>query len=171
MFVFCNVGRRKSGKTHLTKQLLNKLKKKGYTDFLIYDPNGEYTEFYTGELLPIKDFLKKAVEVKDTIVVFEEATIFFRHAPDEEVLNLCVRSRHRKGEKGLGNFIIFNFHSLRSVPLYILDHLDVIQIKKTNDNTANVKTKFKDFPEVWGAFLMAQNSKEPYFTAVHSFYL
>ena len=172
MLVIINVGRRKSGKTFLTRNLLQGLRAKGYSDFACYDPNNEYLDYNSLRELPkMKDFNEAAAEkYTDTVIVYEEATIFFRHAADEDVLNLCVRSRHRKGSKGLGNLLIFNFHSLRSVPLYILDHVDYMNIKKTNDNPKNIEVKFKDYPIIFDKYLAAKISKDLHVTETVDFY-
>ena len=105
----------------------------------------------------IKSFITSAKQKRETCIVFEEATIFFSHAGStEEIKTILVQKRHTK------NLIIFNFHSLRQVPLYILDFCDLLIIGKTIDNKKNIEDKFKDFQEIWQAFNMVADSPDKY---------
>jgi Cdc6-like AAA superfamily ATPase len=127
----------------------------------IFDVNNEekYRTFKNtwNKDVNIKSFITSAKQKRETCIVFEEATIFFSHAGStEEIKTILVQKRHTK------NLIIFNFHSLRQVPLYILDFCDLLIIGKTIDNKKNIEDKFKDFQEIWQAFNMVADSPNKY---------
>lgn len=123
----------------MAKKIISELRK----PFFVYDVNNEYG---TGKTLPtISEFLSLVCDetkVKNSVILFEEATIFFNHSKSEKVTNLLVRKRHTR------NCIIFLFHSLADVPPYILRLIDFIILFATNDNPGVIERKFKDFPEI-----------------------
>ena len=147
-----NVGGTGSGKTTNTKSILSTLNR---MPKFIYDVNNEYN---TGQpLVNFETFLAQANNKKCTVIVFEEATIFFSHSSaGKDIKELLVRKRHSK------NIIVLNFHSLRQVPLFILDFTDFIYLFNTKDNPANIEAKFKDYPEIYSAFLSVKAEKIPY---------
>ena len=154
------IGRRKTGKTTLTKRLLEKSKLKK----VIYDINQEYKDFYDKPFVDFNVFLDKIVELKNSHIVIEEATIFFRQRSQaEQMINLLVRARHT------GNIIQLNFHSFKSVPKDIYNLLDYVTILKTNDSLKDVKDKF-DNKDIIKAFEEARESKNPYFNKTVSLY-
>jgi hypothetical protein len=90
--------------------------------------------------------LKLAYNKKNSVSVIEEATIFFKSAAKQQQLqSLLVRSRHQN------NFIFLCFHSLRSVPTWILDLTDALRLSKTND-TLQVLHKFDGLDKIEEAF-------------------
>lgn len=128
---------------------------------IIFDVNNEekYKSFKNlwDKNLDFESFVKKATTFKNSCIVFEEATIFFSHAGSTtDIKKLLVQKRHTK------NLLIFNFHSLRNVPLFILDFCDLLVLGKTNDNRKNIETKFKDFTEIYQAFQLAQADQNKY---------
>lgn len=149
-----NVGSTGSGKTTVTKGLLREIPLKKF----IFDVNNEYREFGSqAVLMPMKNFLNEAKTKKDTCIVFEEATIFFRHSgTSEETYYLLVQKRHTN------NIIIFNFHSLRQVPLYILDFCNYMYLLNTNDNPKNIEEKFGENEKIIQAFRKIHSEKKPY---------
>lgn len=152
---FCIIGMTGTGKTTEAKKLLQSF---AISDKLIYDINGEYSEYSQGKLLSIQEFIKKASSVNNSIILFEESTIFFSNrGRSEEVIDILVRKRHTN------NIPIFIFHSIRSVPKYILELIDYFYIKKTNDNYSDVKKLFKRSAD----FILEETEKgykeNPYF--------
>jgi Cdc6-like AAA superfamily ATPase len=128
---------------------------------IIFDVNNEekYKPFKNlwNKDFSFENFVRNATERKGTCIVFEEATIFFSHAgATTDIKKLLVQKRHTK------NLLIFNFHSLRQVPLFILDFCDLLVLGKTNDNRKNIETKFKDFTEIYQAFNEAQADQNKY---------
>lgn len=131
------IGKRHTGKTTFSKELLSKSK----LPKVIYDVNNEYSQFYNEPFQDFNDFMEKVVNLKGHYLLFEEATIFFNpRARVEEMINLLVRARHTQ------NVIQLNFHSFASVPNNIKDMIDYITIFKTNDNEKVVQSKIdKDY--------------------------
>lgn len=153
---FCIIGMTGTGKTTEAKNLLKSFPN---SNKLIYDINSEYPEFTNGEKLPtIQEFIKKASLANNSIILFEEATIFFSNKKRfEDLVDLLVRKRHTN------NIIIFVFHYIAAVPKDIKTMIDFFYIKKTNDDFQDVKKKFKNSAE-WILKQIEEGSKEnPYF--------
>lgn len=149
-----NVGATGTGKSTQTKELLMQSSQPEF----IYDVNGEYKD-YKGAVsnLNFKDFLERAKEKRNTTIVFEEATIFFKQqGSSEDMLNLLVRKRHTN------NLIILNFHSLRKVPLDILDFANYMIIRKTNDLDSVISKKYEEHIEIWEAYKEVKESENQY---------
>lgn len=151
------VGATGTGKTTTVVNILNEID----IQKCIFDVNNEekYKPFKNtwDKDFNFENFIKKATELKNTCIVFEEATIFFSHSgATTDIKKLLVQKRHTK------NLLIFNFHSLRQVPLFILDFCDVLVLGKTVDNKKNIETKFKDFTEIYEAFQQAQADENKY---------
>jgi SpoVK/Ycf46/Vps4 family AAA+-type ATPase len=148
------IGMTGTGKTTEVKNVLKKFpERKKY----IYDVNNEYSD---SDLPTLVEFLEKAKQVRDSIIVFEEATIFFSNrGRSEQVIDLLVRKRHTN------NIIVFVFHSIRSVPTYIFEMSDHVYLKRTNDTAARVKKSF-DSDKLLEVFeVVEKNSKlDPYYT-------
>jgi len=154
------VGRTKTGKTTLTKELLQGFDK---SRVFVYDVNNEYKEFRRGALPKFSDFLNNLTRkdargelvTRKSALVFEEATIFLRHnTQSEQITELLTTKRHTE------NFIILNFHSLRKLPVYILDMLDYVIIKKTNDNPKFIEQKFGDWSDIFEAWQQVNNQQD-----------
>lgn len=144
------IGATGTGKTTVCKKMLQLSGKEPF----IYDVNNEYG---SNKLIKINDFLQIATEKKNSFILFEEATIFFSHAGrTDEIMNLLVRKRHTQ------NVICLVFHSLRSMPLYILDMIDLIILFKTVENKGVIEKKYKDELEIIEAFNYINNSQNKY---------
>lgn len=130
MKAFLIVGMTGTGKTTEVKKLLSSFSGLKY----IYDLNIEYTEYQKRNLPTIENFLIEVKKTSNSIVVFEEATIFFSsRGYVKEVVDLLVRKRHSK------NIYIFVFHSIRSIPSYIFELIDFFGIKQTNDTLTRIQ--------------------------------
>lgn len=140
-----------TGKTTLVKKLIANHKK----NRLIYDVNNEYNFPY----VEMDEFLEKAKRVKDHLIVFEEATIFFSTSGGEKsVREILVRKRHTN------NILIFNFHSLSQIPLYILMFCNYLFIKKSNDQISQIERKYKGNAKIFRAYAKVYNSPDQYAT-------
>jgi len=148
------VGNTGTGKTTEAKKLLSSIQMKKY----IYDVNNEYREYDKQAVFPnFKIFLSNAKMMRDTVIMFEEATIFLTHASSSEsIRDMLVRKRHTN------NIIIFNFHALRQVPLYLLDFCNYLIIGKTNDIPDKMRTKFDSFTDIVDAFNRVNESDNKY---------
>lgn len=129
------VGQRGSGKTTLAKKLVSQVHPDA---LLINDPSGQYQDVYQKPSLDFEDFTDLCTKVTDSVILYEEATIFVGHSRNPDVVNFCVRSRHTK------NTIYFVFHSLRTVPRYIFDLSNRVILFKTKDTEKLVLENFDD---------------------------
>lgn len=140
-----------SGKTTLVKKYIATSKRKK----LIYDVNNEYGYPY----VKMDDFLRSAIKAENSLIVFEEATIFFRTSGvDNELREMLVRKRHTN------NVFLFNFHSLSQVPLEILMFCDYFIIKKTNDQISQMERKYRGNLPIFKAFQEVHNSPNRFAT-------
>ena len=156
-FASIMIGRRGTGKTTLSKQLMDQRPKKMPT--LIYDINNEYYDYYPEELVDFDVFLEKLRDerIRHHYILIEEATIFFNTQSNfYEMKNILVRARHT------GNIIQLNFHSFASVPRGIYNLLDYVTVFKTNDSLKNVTDRF-DHPNVIKAYQDAIASPDMHF--------
>lgn len=143
------VGARGMGKTSTVRELLTHVHPDAR---LVYDVNGEYKDLFTYPLMTFDQFNKKANQVQNAFIVFEEATIFLNNRGNNmDVTEMLVRARHTN------NTILFVFHSFRSVPRYLFDLLDYVIILKTNDNPDIIEQKFES-PEFTAAFMEIKNA-------------
>ncbi len=138
---YCIIAQTGEGKSTLARQLTaNK-------PLLVFDVNGEYQDLPTdlnqsrcrfyGE---VKDFIKIATNKHGgTYCLLEEATGFFHGRSEEETRRFVIGKRHPV-EKG-GRNIIFLFHTVQSVPPFVLDTADFIILGKTGDDISAVKKK------------------------------
>jgi hypothetical protein len=156
-----NVGATKTGKTTATKELLSNFNN---SNLYIYDVNNEYRDFYKGSFLKFDEFLNKVKSLKNSIIVFEEATIFFTHKNCNQIItDMIVRKRHTN------NIIILNFHSMRKVPMYIFDLTDYIILRKTNDNQSFISSKFGE-GNILNSFVSVQENESRYYSETIDLY-
>lgn len=153
MITIVNVGKKKTGKTTLTKGILNSFP----GDKFIYDINNEYKEYGSSAVFPKwQTFLEQAVKKKKTCIVFEEAFIFLKHqSSTEEISELLVRNRHTE------NLIILNFHAIRQVPLFIWEFVNYLNLKKTNDKQKWMETNYRD-TDILAAYNSVKASENPF---------
>jgi len=154
------VGRRRTGKTTFARNLLNSSKKDKY----IYDINQEFTDIYKEPFEDFESFMNRVVTLKNSHILFEEATIFFDTRSNfQQMKNLLVRARHTN------NTIQLNFHSFKSVPKNIYNLLDYVVIFKTNDTEKDVKEKF-DHPELVKYYHECKKSENDFINKTISLY-
>lgn len=135
-----------SGKSTLVKTLTRPVER---ARLFINDINAEY--FPDRPYVSTKQFLQLAVKLRESVIVFEEATIFFSNrGSNEQMRELLVRKRHAQ------NVIFLIFHSVRTVPLYIYDLCNAAFVFRTNDAATFVESRF-EHPGFYAGWLKAQN--------------
>ncbi len=161
------------GKSYLTKEILFKFQKdkmgKQRPNY-IFDINREHRQFkneinqhFRGGV-GINEFLEFVVSkdekgfnlVRNSNVVFEEATAFFSQekGTNLKLIDLLSRRFHTQ------NLNLLLFHSLRKVPLDILEFTDFFFLFRTKDMLNGVQRKFKDYPNVVECFCDIQQKTE-----------
>lgn len=145
------IGMRGEGKSTMAKKLIRKSGKIP----LIYDVQHEHENGIPAETITIKEFIQKASEAMDSVIVFEEATIFFNNkggGSDENMRRILIGSRHRR------NTIILLFHSIRSVPAEIMDFISYYILFKTADRLSLIRKKYEE-SQLLDDFLLLQDAK------------
>ena len=124
------IGRQGSGKTPITKQLMEK---SGYQNKVVFDYRGEYGE----DVTVYKTFAgikPKLPYLRGCFIVIEEATAFVNSFKSLELTDLMVGIQHNK------NICVWIFHSLADTPPFILRLARYIILLPTNDDPEKVKT-------------------------------
>jgi ABC-type dipeptide/oligopeptide/nickel transport system ATPase component len=149
------IGATGTGKTTKIKHYLSLIPNKKAIQ--IYDINNEYKEFYNKPLEDFEVFIDRQTRTKKAVMVFEEATIFLSNRTcNRQLVDLLVRKRHT------GNYIFLCFHSLRSLPKYVLDLCNYITIFHTNDSIGFVESTFKN-DKLTEGFLQVQRSPNKHY--------
>lgn len=113
----------------------------------IYDVNNEHYKNENYKLPLPEDFVRKVENEQNCIIVFEEATIFFgNNSNTDTIRRMLVRKRHT------GQYIVFVFHSIRTVPVQIMDFAEVITLFPTGDNEGLIFNKYKGNDLLMDAF-------------------
>jgi len=127
------VGATGSGKSTFVKELITPV---DVNRLHIYDVNREY--FPDEPLSDFDQFLITATKLDESVIIFEEATIFFSNrGNDKRMRQLLVGKRHAR------NIIILLFHSIRAIPYYIFDLVNFVVLFNTNDEEPIVKEKYE----------------------------
>lgn len=124
------IGYQGSGKTPRIKELM---KTANMPNNIAFDPRGEYdpnefTIFHNFKVF--KDFIFK---VKNSFIIFEEATGYIGSFSDIELQNLLIGVEHNR------NIIVFAFHSIKRCPLFLLELSRFIILLDTQDSPESVK--------------------------------
>lgn len=138
------------GKSYFTKQSLQNEK----VACFVYDVQNCYgpTSTKEGDIilnLPVgtkekrcrwfgepEEFVRLATLRMNTTIVIEESTIFFEGKTAKKTKQMIVDKHHNK------NNIIFQFHSISSVPPRIMQLADTIVLFKTGDEEKEVSRKY-----------------------------
>lgn len=139
------IGRPGAGKTTIARRMARAIG----APLLVFDTNAEWGG---GPLPDMDTFIEAAGRARGRLVIFEDATVFFTHARHQGLTRLLIGKRHA------GNVYLLLFHSLRQVPLYVLDMLNGIVVLKTNDQPDKVAKRFEGFPHVVAAFEAVRRS-------------
>jgi len=128
------IGQRRTGKSTKIKRIISTINAQKY----IYDVRNEY--YTDGFNMSMDEFLEIVQNIKESVIVFEEATIFFKGTTNKIMRDILTGCSHNK------NFIILAFHSFRAVPVDILELVDYIAYGKTKDRASLIYEKYKDDP-------------------------
>jgi len=82
-------------------------------------------------------FTKLAMERKESVVILEEATAFFRGRQQKLTSRMIIGRIHT------GNTYVFLFHSINRVPPELMEIADIAVLFKTNDEEDTVKRKYR----------------------------
>lgn len=155
-----------TGKSTFVSERLSKVPNK--KSIQLYDVNNEaiYKPYIFTPFGSFEKFSRSAKGLSDSVIVFEEATIFLSNrGTNDDLRNILVRKRHT-------NVTVFLvFHSLRTVPRWIYDLSNFIVLFKTNDNEKLIETRFEN-ELLTECFLRVQeNSKQnPHYFETFSIY-
>lgn len=133
------VGARGNGKSSFVKKHIRDV----HTSRLwVYDYQREY---FPDEPLPdIEEFVENMVTKTESVIVFEEATIFFTSRGSSTPLRkILVSARHAR------NVVFLLFHSIRAIPYYIYELSEYVVVFNTNDEQDIVETKHPMLLEAW----------------------
>jgi hypothetical protein len=96
----------------------------------VRDPRSRYTGG------SFKEFMKLVESKRNTICVFEEATMFLQGAISKDMYKILINKMHT------GNVYIMPFHSIRKVPPGILDITNFVVLYRTADERLLVEKKY-----------------------------
>jgi GTPase SAR1 family protein len=139
MYLILFVGGAGQGKTSMVKKLIQD--KNQY----VFDINNEYQ--HLPKDIPISSqmrnvdadiprFVKNCSIIKNTNIVFEDATGFLQGRQSKGMSRLMAAKRHSNN-----NYMIL-FHSINRVPPEIMEMANYLFLYKTNDNPEQVQRKF-----------------------------
>lgn len=84
----------------------------------------------------VKHFLELALQKKNTVIIMEEATAFFRGRQSQLTSRLII------GRKHTGNVLVFLFHSINRVPPELMEMTEWVILLKTNDEPSRISSKY-----------------------------
>jgi hypothetical protein len=84
----------------------------------------------------VSGFLQNCLKKKNTVCVFEEATIFFKGNTSELTRRVMISRLFTN------NVSVFVFHSIRNVPPDIMSLINIVVLFKTGDQYGEVKYKY-----------------------------
>ena len=155
------IAAKERGKTTLTKKLAHGIIKQAgakgvHLRLLVYDTTGQWGVPYERW----EAFTERMIDARNAVVVIEEATarLNSRHY-SSAVEDAFIAARHHR----CAFFLMF--HSLRSVPEYLLNLTDDIYFMRTNDNPGTVARNYTKWPAIYDAWSRAQTA--PKYTPVH----
>lgn len=127
------VGQQGSGKTTTIKNILKNYSKE---KIFIFDPNNEYKDF--NQITNLDSLFFKLEKSKGCFFILEESTsVLLNTKKQKNIIDALVRIRHTQ------NSILFVFHSIRSIPVFIFDFVDYGFFFKTNDRPELIEKKYK----------------------------
>lgn len=114
------------------------------------------SRFVTNAGDSMKEYLKIVREKRNTTVIFEECTAFFKGRTPPGLCEMIINKGHTY------NNYIFMWHSIRSVPPELLGLMDWVILFKTGDNEAIVKQKDVKLLPYWLVLQSKQKGTQPF---------
>lgn len=143
------IGARDSGKTSQCKKVIALTgKPKKYFDF-----RGEYggAKDYDFDI-----FIQSCIDLWNHDIVIEEATVFLSNRGDDaRVKHVIAGASHNNSN------VHILYHSIRSVPTYIMDMCNYYYLFKTGDNVAGIQSKFRGMDDILNDFKKVRDYKNP----------
>lgn len=159
MKVILVIGRKRTGKTTLTCNLIRKLNR---PKNLILDVNNEYTRQheirndYNG-VLDHEMFLDHCLKQKNCLIVCEEAATYLSNrGREKKLVKLMQESRHTN------NSVIIILHSIQDLPPYIYNRSDYLALFKTQDFPGAIDRKFAYNRQFMEAYNQVEQSDDPH---------
>ena len=158
MKCICLIGKKRTGKTTYTVNLINEI---GLEHVYIFDVNNEYTgrgikNEYAGPLQHEK-FLDYVSNKRNSVIVFEEAAAYFSSRENGQRLkDLMQRSRHTN------NVIIIIFHGVADLPQHVYTRIDYMGLFKTQDFETTLDAKFRKNEQFMYFFKAVKNDSNPH---------
>lgn len=164
MFVILVIGGAQQGKTPFIKDYCkdsnvlindvqneygNRTKYPGQIPYGLTENNNLPRSRYIG--MDVDQFIRICGFKKNTICVFEEATLFFQGITQRAMRKLIFSKAHS------GNVYVLAFHSINSVPPRIMEGTDYVVLFKTNDEVSTVERKYKNLLSSFNTLRKAKN--------------
>ncbi len=146
------LGQQGAGKSPLVKEFANN---SGMKNIIVFDPNREYDKNKYTVFYDFKTFKKYMTEIKNSFIIFEEASVFLSSFSDIELKQMLVGVEHNR------NVIFFLFHGLRYVPPYLTDLVRFHILLPTRD-TLEYTIKQRPFYAPFYEEMQSSNSYKPY---------
>lgn len=140
------VGGTGCGKSTYAKRMIKPANKKAV---IIYDVNNEYEEYpnrYTPLDTDIDNFVAILLKTRKSIILMEDMTGFLpNNGKNSGMVQVLQARRHTF------NTIVMFYHSMTSIPKYVMDMATTLVIFKTNDDEININKKFskKIITDAW----------------------
>jgi hypothetical protein len=158
MFTFVVIGMTGEGKSEFSKKYIGKTRNALVND--VQDEYGPRTKYPGQAPLNLssntkdkraryiggkwKEYLDIIKTKRNTVVIFEEATMFLQGRVSDETYSILINKMFTK------NVYILNFHSIRKVPPGILDIANYVVLYRTMDEDILVEKKY---PSLYNDFL------------------
>ena len=171
--VTATLGRRNSGKTYLTLQLIDAyMKNRADMKILVVDTldHPHYNLVANIEIDMLKHWKKHSIyriygydmkmimaaieeNLANTLIIFEDASKYVDKLMDKHIKRIIFDSKQKN------NDIIFLFHGFMSTPPELFRLLDLLTIFKTGDHPKTRKNDMVNYEEVLAAYNEIMKSK------------
>ncbi len=154
------VGGTGCGKSTYGKRMIKTANKKAV---IVYDVNNEYADYpnrFTPLDTDIDKFVSMLLKTRKSIILMEDMTGFLPNNGKSSAMVQVLQARRHTG-----NTIVMFYHSMTSIPKYVMDMATTLVIFKTNDDEININKKFskKLITDAWKD-VQEKASKNPFYS-------